>query len=197
MRIGPDHGCSPTSATRGRATSSRSDAGFADELATATAVESEATSSGGSPPELSAATYRLFASVFAERGDTEAAARYLAKVPDAREAGLPVVPSGVLAENGRWDYNSAAAALPETGIFDTASGQGARTFEPYVMPQSTPSAEDCAPTETAAADATPAAAATADDLAERLRRRGGAEVTTTASALRTSVEAALIDRITL
>lgn len=193
MRIGSDHACSPTSAARTRAASSRSDAGFADALAT---VQSGHTASGGSPPELSAATYRLFAAVALERGDTNAAARYLAKVPDAREAGLPVVPSGVLAENGRWDYTTAAAALPETGVFDTASGQGARSFAPYAMPQSTPSADDCAPTETAAADRRPAASPS--DLAERLRyRNGGTTVTTTAraSALRGEIEAALIDRI--
>jgi hypothetical protein len=120
-----------------------------------------------------------------ERGDGEAAARYLAKVPDAREPGLPVVPSGVLAENGRWDYTSAAAALPETGVFDTASGQGARAFDPYVMPQSTPPAERAA----TRAPATPA------DLAERLRYRGGAATTSTASAMRADVEGSLIDRI--
>lgn len=191
MRIGSDHTTSPTAANRGRTTSSRSDSGFADTLNTA--VASEATSSGGSPPELSAATYRLFASVFMERGDGEAAARYLAKVPDAREAGLPVVPSGVLAENGRWDYNSAAAALPETGIFDSASGQGARTFDPYVMPQSTPEPDECPPTETAAG--TTRTPPTPSDLAERLRYRGGAATTSTASSVRASVESSIIDRI--
>ncbi len=189
MRIGTDHARSSTPPTHSRVASSRSDTGFADTLTTA--VESGATAGRGSPPELSAATYRLFASVFLERGDTEAAARYLAKVPDAREAGLPVVPSGVLAENGRWDYTPAAAALSETGVFDTGTGQGARTFEPYVMPQSTPAGADRAPTEAGR----PAPPTAAPDLAERLRRRGGAEVTTTASAFRTSVEAALIDRI--
>lgn len=183
MRIGSDHATSPTAANRSRTTSSRSDNRFADTLNTA--VASEATSSGGSPPELSAATYRLFASVFMDRGDSEAAARYLAKVPDAREPGLPVVPSGVLAENGRWDYTSGAAALPETGIFDTASGQGERTFDPYVMPQSTPPAETAAPR-------TPA---TPSDLAERLRYRGGAATTASASAVRANVEGSLIDRI--
>jgi hypothetical protein len=189
MRIGTDHAGSPTQTTRNRISSARAESGFADTLATA--VESDATSGTGSPPELSAATYRLFASVFLERGDTERAAAYLAKVPDAREAGLPVVPSGVLAENGRWDYTTGAAALTETGIFDSANGQGARTFEPYVMPQSTPAAADRTPTESAR----PEPPAAAPDLAERLRRRGGAEVTTTASAFRTSIEAALIDRI--
>lgn len=191
MRIGSDHATSGTAANRSRTTSARSDNGFADTLNTA--VASEATSSGGSPPELSAATYRLFASVFMERGDAEAAARYLAKVPDAREAGLPVVPSGVLAENGRWDYNSAAAALPETGVFDSASGQGARTFEPYVMPQSTPEPDECPPTETTGG--TTRTPATDADLADRLRYRGGAATTSSASAVRASVESALIDRI--
>lgn len=189
MRIGTDHARSSMPTTESRVGSTRSDSGFADALTTA--VASPATSSGGSPPELSAATYRLMASVFLERGDTAAAARYLAKVPDAREAGLPAVPSGVLAENGRWDYTAAAAALPETGVFDTASGQGARTFEPYAMPQSTPAVDDRASTE----PGRPAPPATGPDLAERLRRRGGAEVTTTASAIRTSIEAVLVDRI--
>ena len=191
MRIGTDHARPSTPAAQSRVASTRSDTGFADALTTA--VASPATSSGGSPPELSAATYRLFASVFMERGDTEAAARYLAKVPDAREAGLPVVPSGVLAENGRWDYNSAAAALPETGIFDTASGQGTRTFDPYVMPQSTAESHDCPPTETAAG--TTRTPATPSELAERLRYRGGPTTTSTASAVRASVEGSLIDRI--
>jgi hypothetical protein len=191
MRIGSDHATSPTAASRSRTTSSRSGGGFADTLNTA--VASKATSSGGSPPELSASTYRLFASVFMERGDSEAAARYLAKVPDAREAGLPVVPTGVLAENGRWDYNSAAAALPETGVFDSATGQGARTFDPYVMPQSTPEPDGRRPTETAAG--TTRTPATPADLAERLRYRGGAATTSTASAVRASVEGSLIDRI--
>lgn len=191
MRIGSDHATSPTTTNRSRTASARSDSGFADTLNTA--VASKATSNGGSPPELSAATYRLFASVFMERGDEEAAARYLAKVPDAREAGLPVVPSGVLAENGRWDYTSAAAALPETGIFDSATGQGTRTFDPYVMPQSTPEPDDRSPTETAAGSTrTPATPA---DLAERLRYRGGAATTSSASAVRASVEGSLIDRI--
>lgn len=188
MRIGTDHARSSTPMTQGRVAATRSDSGFADALTTA--VASPAASSG-SPPELSAATYRLMASVFLERGDTDAAARYLAKVPDAREAGLPAVPSGVLADNGRWDYTPAAAALPETGVFDTASGQGARTFEPYAMPQSTPAVDDRAARE----PGRPAPPVAGPDLAERLRRRGGPEVTTTASALRTSIEAALIDRI--
>lgn len=191
MRIGTDHTRPSTPAAQSRVASSRSDTGFADSLTTA--VASEASSSGGSPPELSAATYRLMASVFMERGDGEAAARYLAKVPDAREAGLPAVPSGVLAENGRWDYNSAAAALPETGIFDSASGQGARSFDPYVMPQTTPAPDECPPTETAAG--TTRTPATPSDLADRLRYRGGAATTSAASAVRAAVEGSLIDRI--
>ena len=47
---------------------------------------------GSRPPELSAATYRLFAAIDLERGDTEHAALFLAWSPDAREAGIPLHP---------------------------------------------------------------------------------------------------------
>ena len=153
MRIGCDHSTSPTTqSTRGRtnATAATSEQ-FADTLASAV----EATTNDvdvSRPPELSAATYRLFAAIDLERGDTEHAQGFLDRVPYAREAGIPLHRTGALSETGRWDYTPAAAALPETGIFDTASGQGAPDFFPYNTGE--PPSADCtgevASTDTAA-----------------------------------------------
>ena len=173
MRISNDHPCTPPSATRSRATGTQaSDNPFATTLASA--VEASDSETNARPPELSAATYRLFAAINLERGDTEAAARHLSRVPDAREAGIPLHPSGVLSEIGRWDYTEAAAALPETGRFDTASGQGAHHFIPYnATGGDEPAADDCAPAETAAADA-----ATAETtIRGRLGTRGAIDET--------------------
>jgi hypothetical protein len=159
MRVACDspHSTSTTT-SRSRTASQRSEStGFADTLASA--VESSESGSGSSrPPGLSAATYRLFAAVALERGDVETAARHLSRVPDAREAGLPVQPSGVLSESGRWDYTEAAAALPETGRFDSANGQGRLQFIPYntYADADTPPAEDCAGETAATTDAPPA-----------------------------------------
>lgn len=154
VRITNEHPCSPAANTKTRVSSQQTDNGFASTLASA--VESSDGESDGPPPEFSAATYRLFAAIDLERGDTKHAALHLSRVADAREAGIPLHPSGVLSEIGRWDYTEAAAALPETGRFDTASGQGAHHFIPYnVTGDDEPAAEDCAPTATAAAaDAT-------------------------------------------
>lgn len=144
MRIGCDHSTSPTTQntrSRANATTAASEA-FADTLASAVdATASEVDESR--PPELSAATYRLFAAIDLERGDTEHAQGFLDRVPYSREAGLPLHRAGALSETGRWDYTPAAAALPETGIFDTASGQGLPDFLPYNTGE-TPSAGDCA-----------------------------------------------------
>jgi hypothetical protein len=132
VRIGPDHPYPSASETRRRLAAPSATTGFADALTSA--AETGAAASAGShghEPELSAATYRLFAAVALERGDTAHADHFRARAADAREAGLPLHPSGVLAENGRWDYTSAAAAIPETGRFDTASGQGTAAFVPY------------------------------------------------------------------
>lgn len=132
MRIGFDHSSSSATDTRRRVASSRSDAGFADALASAAeANDDEGTSANSRKPELSAATYRLFAAVALQRGDTAHADHFRARAADAREAGLPVHPSGVLAENGRWDYTPAAALIPETGRFDSRSGQGVLRFTSY------------------------------------------------------------------
>ena len=189
MRITNDHPCTPTAATRTRAAASEAtDKGFAATLSSA--VEASETESDGPAPEFSAATYRLFAAVDLERGDTDHAALHLSRVPDAREAGIPLHPSGVLSEIGRWDYTEAAAALPETGRFDTATGQGLRTFIPYNTTGETPGAEtpageECGPTETAAADAANAASirgragtrgAASTELVERQIRAGIAEL---------------------
>jgi hypothetical protein len=127
MRIGADHSYSSTTNSRGRVASQQTNQGFAGTLASA----AEASGSGIHPPELSAATYRLFAAIDLERGDTKHAALHLSRVADAREAGLPIHPSGVLSELGRWDYTEAAAALPETGRFDSLSGQGVLRFTSY------------------------------------------------------------------
>ncbi|MCC6764835.1 MAG: hypothetical protein IT293_09250 [Deltaproteobacteria bacterium] len=132
MRIGSNHSCSSATETRRRVVSPQTDSGFAGALASA--VESGDGESGGGTgrkPELSAATYRLFAAVAIERGDTVHADHFRARAADAREAGIPLHPSGVLSDTGRWDYTEDAAAIPETGHFDTATGQGVRTFIPY------------------------------------------------------------------
>lgn len=167
MRISNEHSCSPATNTKTRVASQQTDNGFAATLAS---VESSDSESDGPPPEFSAATYRLFAAIDLQRGDTEHAALHLRQVPNAREAGIPLHPSGVLSEIGRWDYTDAAAALPETGQFDTASGQGAHNFIPYNVAGDQPAAEDCAPTETAATDAATTAAADTTTV-DRLRGR--------------------------
>ena len=129
MRIGADHSYSSTTNSRGRVASQQTNQGFADTLASA--AEASGSETNSHPPELSAATYRLFAAIDLERGDTEHAALHLSRVADAREAGLPLHPSGVLSELGRWDYTEAAAALPETGRLDSLSGQGVLRFTSY------------------------------------------------------------------
>ncbi len=149
MRISTDHSCSSATETRRRTASSQADAGFASALASA--VESPDDASDGRKPELSAATYRLFAAVATERGDTTHADLFRARAADAREAGLPLHPSGVLSDTGRWDYNDAAAAIPETGHFDSATGQGVRSFIPYNTTNQTDEPADCDPTTEAAA----------------------------------------------
>jgi hypothetical protein len=161
VRIACDQPHSTSTNSRSRVASQRSDAGFADTLASAVEA-SESESDSSPPPELSAATYRLFAAIAIERGDTETAARHLSRVPDAREAGLPLHPSGVLSENGRWDYTEGAAALPETGRFDTASGQGRLQFIPYNTYGDAPPVEDC--TGEAAATPPPASTTTPDPV---------------------------------
>lgn len=155
MRIGTDHhACSFASDTRRSAASSRGDSGFADVLASAADASDQTASdsaTSGADPELSAATYRLFAAVATDRGDTAHANLFSARAADAREAGLPLHPAGVLSDTGRWDYTPAAAAIPETGHFDTASGQGTASFIPYNTLE-TPASTGCDPaTETAAA----------------------------------------------
>ena len=127
MRIGADHSYSLTTNSRGRVASQQTNQGFAGTLASA----AEASGSDTHPPEFSAATYRLFAAIDLERGDTKHAALHLSMVADAREAGVPIHPSGVLSELGRWDYTEAAAALPETGRFNSRSGQGVLRFTSY------------------------------------------------------------------
>ena len=153
MRIQSEHSCAPATDGRSRIASSRSDNGFADTLASAVQSSDTGSDGGSPPPELSAATYRLFAAIDLERGDTEHAALHLGRVADAREAGLPLQPSGLVSNVGRWDYTQAAAALPETGRFDTASGQGQATFIPYDATGGQRATSGCDPTETAAADA--------------------------------------------
>jgi hypothetical protein len=157
MRIESNHSCPSTTNNRSRVASSQTDNGFADQLASAVdASDSDTdTATDTRPPELSAATYRLFAAIDLERGDTLHAALHLSQVPDAREAGLPLHPAGLLSGIGRWDYTEEAAALPETGRFDTASGQGEATFIPYnARPAQPAAASECDPAETAGADAT-------------------------------------------
>jgi hypothetical protein len=153
MRIHADHGCTPIATNRTHVASSQTDNGFADALASAVESGDGETDSDGPAPELSAATYRLFAAIDLERGDTKHADLHLSRVADAREAGLPLHPTGLLSDVGRWDYTEAAAALPETGRFDTASGQGEATFIPYNATGKATSAGDCDPAETAAVDA--------------------------------------------
>jgi len=151
MRIQTDHSCAPVANNRSRVASSQTDNKFADALASAVETSDTESDTGGPQPELSAATYRLFAAIDLERGDTEHAALHLSRVADAREAGLPLHPTGVLSDVGRWDYTSAAAALPDTGRFDTASGQGEATFIPYDATGTQPSGSNCDPAENAAA----------------------------------------------
>lgn len=171
MRIAADHSSSSTLNARGRVASQQTDKGFADTLTSA--VEASASETDTHPPEFSAATYRLFAAIDLEQGDTKNAARHLSRVADAREPGLPLHPSGVLSELGRWDYTEAAAALPETGRFDSATGQGEPTFIPYNDWVEKPKTDGSAPTETAAVDSITADAPTpaSDDSVDRLRGR--------------------------
>jgi hypothetical protein len=126
VRIGFDPNGSAAEPRR-RSTSSATSNGFADVLTAATREGSGT----GPEPELSSATYRLFAAIAAERGDAAHATHFRNRAAEAREAGLPLHPSGVLAENGRWDYTPAAAAIPETGRFDSRSGQGVLRFTSY------------------------------------------------------------------
>jgi hypothetical protein len=184
VRITTDHSCSPTTNNRSRIASPQADQGFADTLASAVEASEGDGGNDGPAPELSAATYRLFAAINLERGDTEHAALHLSRVPDAREAGLPLHPTGLLSEIGRWDYTEAAAALPETGRFDSATGQGEATFIPYNAKRVKPASDDCAPVETAATDAANAAAidrlhglaaSTRNAQAPRLALRDGIE----------------------
>ncbi len=150
MRIGCEHTISTTTDARTRVASQQRDGGFADTLASA--LEASDGDRSGPEPELSAATYRLFAAIDLERGDTKHAALHLSRVPAAREAGIPPHPTGLLSETGRWDYTPAAAALPETGRYDSGSGQGLRTFIPYNTWEEQPVPPECAD-ETATADA--------------------------------------------
>ena len=150
MRIATDTSCSSATETRRRTAASRSDDGFASALASA--VESSDEEPTGQKRELSAATYRLFAAVATERGDTTHADLFRASAANAWEAGLLLHPSGVLSDIGRWDYTTAAAAIPETGHFDTATGQGVQSFIPYdTTTAKTDEPADCDPTSEAAA----------------------------------------------
>jgi hypothetical protein len=166
MRIGCDPSVSSTATPRHRVASPSSDNAFADTLASA--VESADSRNDAPEPELSAATYRLFAAIDLERGDTKHAELHLSRVPDAREAGLPRVPTGLLSDVGRWDYTEAAAALPETGKFDTATGQGVRTFVPYNARPDAAVPTECA-AENTTARASDTAATSSDDLVARRR----------------------------
>jgi hypothetical protein len=161
MRIGCDHSVSSAPNARSRVASSASDNGFADTLASA--VDAADTESDARPPELSAATYRLFAAIDLERGDTKHADLHLSRVPDAREAGIPLEPTGLLSDVGRWDYTEAAAALPQTGKFDTATGQGERSFIPYNARPDTPTPADCS------GEPTTTTVASDNDVVNRLR----------------------------
>ena len=192
MRIGCDHSVSSTTTSDRRVVAQQRDAGFADTLASA--VDAADTQTDARPPEVSAATYRLFAAIALERGDTKHADLHLSRVPDAREAGIPLAPAGLLSDVGRWDYTEAAAALPQTGKFDTATGQGVRSFIPYNARPDAPAPSDCT------GESTTTAIASDDDLAARLRgavtdledaARGGRDTRTqSASAL-----AALLDTL--
>jgi hypothetical protein len=152
VRIGCEHAISNTTNARTRVAPQQSDGGFADTLASA--LEATDGDSSGPEPELSAATYRLFAAIDLERGDTKHAALHLSRVPEAREAGIPLHPNGLLSETGRWDYTPAAAALSETGHYDSGIGQGLRTFIPYNTFEEQPVPPDCTgETATASSDA--------------------------------------------
>jgi hypothetical protein len=172
VRIGSDHSCSSPTETRRTVASSRSDNGFAEALASAaetTGTTASDTEASGPAPELSAATYRLFAAVAIDRGDDAHAELFRARAADAREAGLPLHPAGVLSDTGRWDYTEEAAAIPETGHFDSASGQGERTFIPYNTGH-VPAPTGCDPAADAAAAAT-AGDATDAPVVDRLHPR--------------------------
>ncbi len=127
MRVTNQQSFLPPTETRKSTHQTASRNAFADALDSATASDD----GGRGKPELSAATYRLFASVAVERGDTVHANLFRARAAAATEAGIPLQPSGFLSENGRWDYTEAASKIPETGHFDTATGQGMRSFVPY------------------------------------------------------------------
>lgn len=163
MRIGADHSYSSTTNSRGRVASQQTNPGFAGTLTSAV----EASESGiHHPPELSAATYRLFAAIDLERGDTKHAALYLSRVVDAREPGLPLHPSGVLSELGRWDYTEAAAALPETGRFDSRSGQGVLRFTSYGPANGTREADPGTPAATETSGSGPVSLPRASEKAD-------------------------------
>jgi hypothetical protein len=178
VRIEPDHGCTPTTKAQKRAVAETADTGFAATLASAVEASDDSDASSR-PPEFSAATYRLFAAIDLARGDTAHAELHLGRVEDAREAGIPLHPAGVLNEIGRWDYTEDAAALPQTGSFDTASGQGSNTFIPYDATQDTGGASECDPAESAAAadaaavDRLHAPRAASDDGTEQRALRAG------------------------
>jgi hypothetical protein len=175
MRIGSEHSCSNVTGNRRSVASSRGDTGFADALASATEATDPADDAAASdrPPELSSATYRLFAAVATERGDDAGAAYFSSRAADAREAGIPLHPSGVLSDTGRWDYNEAAAAIPETGHFDTTNGQGASVFTPYHTPHTdAPAGCDGENTVTAATAADVAGTTHPDRLHPGFARRG-------------------------
>lgn len=127
MRIGFAQTNGPATETQRRSAPAATNSGFADVLTSVARHDSET----GPEPELSSATYRLFAAIAAERGDTTHATHFRERAAQAREAGVPLHPSGVLAENGRWDYTPAAALVPETGRFDSRSGQGVLRFTSY------------------------------------------------------------------
>ncbi len=148
MRIVSDHSSSSATATQRLAASLQTDNGFADSLASAVETNDQ---TNRARPELSAATYRLFAAVAIERGDTAHADLFRARAAAAGEAGLPLRPSGVLSDNGRWDYNEAAAAIPETGTFPTGTGQGVSVFVPYTNAVASPNPTRSAPTTVATA----------------------------------------------
>ena len=192
MRIGCDHSVSSTSPSDRRSVAQQREAGFADTLASA--VDAAGTETNARPPELSAATYRLFAAIDLERGDTKHAELHLSRVPDAREAGIPLEPAGLLSDVGRWDYTEAAAALPQTGKFDTATGQGVRSFIPYNARPDAPASSGCT------GEPTTTTAVSDGDLVDRLRgavadlengTRGGRDTRTQSAA----AVAALLDTL--
>jgi hypothetical protein len=149
VRVTNNHSCSSATETKKSVAQAHSSNGFAEALSSATASDDDGNTR---KPELSAATYRLFAAVATERGDTTHANLFRTRAAAAQEAGIPLHPSGVLSETGRWDYNEKAAKIPETGHFDTATGQGLRTFIPYNA-RNPAKPEGCEPKTTTVAQA--------------------------------------------